>query len=599
MADETATISDNTTEPTEQATTPTPAPTPASAPKPHAPSPAAFAKKAVKRPAPAASASSYSDAEVKAAEAFGRVDDNGTVYVREGDSEREVGQFPDVSKEEALSLYARRYLDLKAKLDLLASRLHSDTVKSHEIDETLKSLEQETDKPAAVGDMAALKQQFEQLKEAGAAKKAELTKARKAAIAKAVEERTKIVEKAEALASSLDDEINWRSTADKFRSLFDQWQQHQRTSVHIDKPQADALWKRFSAARTTFNQARRKWSQARDVERAHAKAEKEAIIAEANQLKDSTAWGETSRRFNELMDRWKRAGRVGRSDDDALWAQFRKAADEFFNARQADRDQISTSEKENLAKKEELLKKAEALVPVADEAAAKKARQALGAIQDEWDQIGYVPRDDMRRIEGRLDAVDKQIKAVEDAAWKKTDPEADARKSSFEEQLTAQLAELDEKIATESDPKKKAKLEAEKATKEQKAQAEETVEKDLRDQMVLDALAEKLDVQVSQSDVFNFLASIAQQYGMDPNNFIQAIIKNGQLGSAVQEVGRSKGLLAGMRAVKFTADGEVVDLSAFLGEAAEDEESESVEAASAAAAVADELSAKDDAKDAE
>ena len=210
--------------------------------------------------------------------------------------------------------------------------------------------------------------------------------------------------------------------------------------MHIDKPQADALWKRFSAARTTFNQARRKWSQARDVERAHAKAEKEAIIAEANQLKDSTAWGETSRRFNELMDRWKRAGRVGRSDDDALWAQFRKAADEFFNARQADRDQISTSEKENLAKKEELLKKAEALVPVGD---------------------------DMRRIEGRLDAVDKQIKAVEDAAWKKTDPEADARKSSFEEQLTAQLAELDEKIAAESDPKKKAKLEAEKATKEQ------------------------------------------------------------------------------------------------------------------------------------
>ena len=139
----------------------------------------------------------------------------------------------------------------------------------------------------------------------------------------------------------------------------------------------------------------------------------------------------------------------------------------------------------------------------------------------------------------------------------------------------------------------------EKATKEQKAQAEETVEKELRDQMVLDVLAEKLDVKVSQSDVFNFLASIAQQYGMDPNNFIQAIIKNGQLGSAVQEVGRSKGLLAGMRAVKFTADGEVVDLSAFLGEAAEDEESESVEAASAAAAVADELSAKDDAKDAE
>ena len=136
----------------------------------------------------------------------------------------------------------------------------------------------------------------------------------------------------------------------------------------------------------------------------------------------------------------------------------------------------------------------------------------------------------------------------------------------------------------------------EKATKEQKAQAEETVEKDLRDQMVLDALAEKLDVQVSQSDVFNFLASIAQQYGMDPNAFIQAIMRNGQLGSAVQEVGRSKGLLSGMRAVTFKSEGETLDLSAFLGEAAEDEESESVEAASAAAAVADELAADKDAE---
>ena len=197
------------------------------------------------------------------------------------------------------------------------------------------------------------------------------------------------------------------------------------------------------------------------------KAAKEAIIAEAEEIKDSTAWVETSRKFNELMDRWKKAGRAGRRDDDALWARFRAAADTFFNARQADREQISSSEKENLAKKEELLTKAEALVPVKDEKAAKQARQELAAIQEEWDQIGYVPRDDMHRIESRLDAVDKQIKAVEDAAWKQSDPEADARKSSFEEQLNAQLAELDAQIAAESDPKKKAKLEAEKATKEQ------------------------------------------------------------------------------------------------------------------------------------
>lgn len=467
MADENVTETENTTETAVQATSPA-VPTPAAMPKPHAPSPAAFAKKPAAVAHVAAPATgTYTDAQVKEAEAFGRVDDNGTVFVKEGEAEREVGQFPDASKEEALALYARRFLDLKAKLDLLATRLASPNVKTREIDDSLKTLAEETAEPAVVGDIAALKAQFEELKAAAEAKKTEISEARKAAVAKAVEERTKIVEKAEELAASLGDNTNWRSTADKFRALFDEWQQHQRSTVRIDKTDADALWKRFSSARTTFNQARRKWAQARDNERNQAKDIKEAIIAEANELKDSTAWGETSRKFNDLMDRWKKAGRAGRNEDDALWAKFREAADAFFNARQADREQISSSEKENLAKKEALLVKAEALVPVSDEKAAKQARQALAAIQEEWDQIGYVPRDDMRRIENRLDAVDKQIKAIEDAAWKQTDPEADARKSSFEVQLTAQLAELDEKIAAETDAKKKAKLEAEKATKEQ------------------------------------------------------------------------------------------------------------------------------------
>ena len=426
MADENVTASENTNETTEQATTPAvkaskPAvPSPASM-KPHAPSPAAFAKKAPQHTAPAAASTGFSDADVKTAEAFGRVADDGTVFVKDGEGEREVGQFPDASKEEALALYARRYLDLKAKLDLFANKLKSNNVKSREIDETIKTLSAETEQPAVVGDLAALKAQFEALKEEGAAKKTALTEARKAAIAKAVEERTAIVEKAEALADSLDENTNWRSTADKFRSLFQQWQEHQRNNVRIDKEDADALWARFSAARTKFNFARRKWVQNRDEERNSAKSTKEAIIAEAEALQDSTAWVETSRKFTELMDRWKKAGRAGRRDDDAV-----------------------KSEEE-----------------------AKQARQALAAIQEEWDQIGYVPRDEVRRIEGRLDAVDKQIKAIEDAAWKQSDPEADARKSSFEEQLNAQLAELDQKIAAESDPKKKAKLESEKATKEQ------------------------------------------------------------------------------------------------------------------------------------
>lgn len=451
--------------------------TPAPAPAPHAPSPAAMATKRPHVPSPAAFASKgsahrpvpsgYSDADVAEAEGFGRVAQDGTVYVREGDSERAVGQFPDASAQEALSLYARRFLDLKAKVDLFATRLENASIKPREIDDSLRALREETDKPEVVGDIAALKADLERLTARAAERKSEIGEARRQAMATAIAERTAIVEKAEQIAESLGDSTNWRQTADRFRSLFDQWQQHQRTSIRIDRTDADALWKRFSAARTTFNQARRHWAQQRDADRAAAKAAKEQIIREADALKDSTEWGETSRRFNELMDRWKQAGRAGRTEDDALWARFREAADVFFAARQADRDQTNSSERENLAKKEALLVKAEALLPVADEKAAKKARKALAAIQEEWDQIGYVPREDIRRIEGRLDAVDRQIKAVEDAAWTNTDPESDARRSSFEEQLTEQLAELDKAIAAETDPKRRASLEAEKATKQQ------------------------------------------------------------------------------------------------------------------------------------
>ena len=223
---------------------------------------------------------------MKTAEAFGRVADDGTVFVKDGEGEREVGQFPDASKEEALALYARRYLDLKAKLDLFANKLKSNNVKSREIDETIKTLSAETEQPAVVGDLAALKAQFEALKEEGAAKKTALTEARKAAIAKAVEERTAIVEKAEALADSLDENTNWRSTRRQVPFALPAVAGASAQQRPHRQGRCGRLWARFSAARTKFNFARRKWVQNRDEERNSAKSTKEAIIAEAEALQD-------------------------------------------------------------------------------------------------------------------------------------------------------------------------------------------------------------------------------------------------------------------------------------------------------------------------
>lgn len=434
------------------------------APKPHAPSPASFAHKQHAAPS---SSLSYSHADEEAAKAFGRVDDNGTVFVRDNDTEREVGQFSTGSHDEALTFYVHRYLDLAIKLDLFAKRLASNNVKVKEIDETLATLQEELAEPAVVGDIAALRARHAELVKQGEAKKESLIQARKEALAQALQERAHLVEQAEALVACLDDATNWRSINDKLRSLFDKWQHHQRTTIRLNKADADALWQRFSQARTQFTQARMHWMKQRDVLRENAKQAKEAIIAEAQALQNSTQWRETSAKFNTLMDRWKKAGNAGRQLDDDLWAKFREAADVFYHARQADRDQLNADEENNLAKKEALLTKAEALLPVKTAQEAQNARKALSALQEEWDAIGFVPRQHMHRIENRFNEVDKQIKAVEEEAWKQTDPEANARKSSFALQLKAQLDELNQQIAQEQDPQRKAQLEAEKATKEQ------------------------------------------------------------------------------------------------------------------------------------
>lgn len=433
--------------------------------------PAAFAAKA-KPAAPAASATThsatvYGGAELEKAKTFGRVAEDGTVFVSENNTEREIGQYTNANSDEALSFYARRYLDLKAKIDHARARFESHTIKTREIDETLKSLAEEITQPAVVGDIPALCADVEELKSLGEAAKEKIAQAHAQAVKVSVEKRTAIVEEAEALAASLGDSTNWRNTSEKFSELFAKWQDVQKHSARIEKSVADELWGRFSKARSTFNTQHRKWVAARDAARNSAREAKQNIIAQAEELKNSTEWGETSRKFNQLMNDWKKAGRVGRTEDDNLWKQFRAAADVFFDARQADRNRLNDSEKENLAAKEALLAKAEALVPVADVKAAKAARAALGKIQDEWDAIGRVPRTDLGRIEARLDAVEKQIKTVEESEWNRTDPEAHARKSSFTAQLEAQLADLDERIAAETDDAKRSQLQAERDTKAQ------------------------------------------------------------------------------------------------------------------------------------
>jgi trigger factor len=109
-------------------------------------------------------------------------------------------------------------------------------------------------------------------------------------------------------------------------------------------------------------------------------------------------------------------------------------------------------------------------------------------------------------------------------------------------------------------------LEQENRLEDEKHRAEvvESTEKSLRTQLLLDALVEKLEVQVSQDELTQYLIQSAAQYGMEPSEFIQTLDSNNQIPSMVGEVARSKSLSVALATVSVKdTKGKKVDLSAF------------------------------------
>ncbi|WP_281860892.1 DUF349 domain-containing protein [Salana multivorans] len=450
-------------EPADQpaATPSAPRPAPRPGPRPGArpgPRPQGAPRPVAAAPAPVAPPVDAADAA--AAAEFGSVAEDGTVSVRDGEEVRVVGQV--TVGEEPLALYIRRYLDLKAQVALLEARLPS--ISPKEAQASIASLTDQLTEPAAVGDLPALRERVAALTTQVEARAAEVAAEREAAKAQAVAEREAIVAEVEAIAATDPERTQWRDATTRLAELLDTWKKAQREGVRIDRPVEEALWKRFSHARTAFDKARRAHFGALDKRNQAARSAKEELVAQAEALAGSTDWGPTSSRFRELMDAWRAAPRGARKDDDALWARFKGAQDRFFTARKEENAAIDAEYEGNLAVKLELLTRAEALLPISDLAATKRQ---LRAIQDAWDEAGRVPRADIQRVEGRLRAVEQAVRDAEQAEMKRSDPELRARADGMTAQLLDQIAELESRIAAASSPGQAKALEQELATKRQ------------------------------------------------------------------------------------------------------------------------------------
>ncbi|GEC98537.1 hypothetical protein KVA01_06920 [Kocuria varians] len=463
--------------PAADAAAPAPAPKAPAAPKPPRPGarPDGAAPKAPAGPkgpkAPQASAevphTALAPAEsVARAKKFGRVAEDGTVYVTVQGTEYECGQFPDATPDEALAYFARKFDDAEAQVALLEQRIAA-KAPAGDMRKTVAHVREQVDAHGMVGDLTELSTRLDTLEDAiRVALEREREEARKHK-AEQLARRTEIVEAAEGVAGQDPEKTQWKQSSTRMAELFTQWQEHQRSGGRLSKSDEDALWKRFRKARTTFDRHRKAFFSSLDETNAKAKRVKQGLIAEAEALSSSTDWGETAGKYRDLMDRWKAAPRASRKDDDALWARFRAAQDVFFDARKAANEQIDKEFEGNLAVKEELLAEAKRILPVKDLESAKKK---LASIQQRWEEAGKVPRAHMRRVENELRSVEDSIKKAEDDKWRRTDPETKARSNSMLSQLESKIA--DQRAAVEAarasgNEKKAASLEKDLATSEQ------------------------------------------------------------------------------------------------------------------------------------
>jgi hypothetical protein len=368
---------------------------------------------------------------------FGRVDADGTVYVRTADGERSVGQIPDASAEEAMAFYVRRFEALEVEVGLLDSRVRSGALSPEEARQSIKTVRNAVSGANAVGDLASLEAKLDGLtpllEEQSAARKAERAKQHDATRAA----KEAMVTEAETLAAGND----WRGGVNRFRSLLDEW----KALPRIDRATDDELWHRFSTARTTYTRRRKAQFAEQSARRETAKQAKEQLVAEARELAASTEWGPTAGAFRDLMTRWKAAGPAPREVDDALWAEFRAIQDEFFSARTAVLSAQDAEYTGNLTAKRALLDEAEAtIVPVTDLAAAKAAFRTF---LEKFNALGRVPREQIRSLDGRVKALENAVRSAEEDEWRRTDPEARARAEETVAMLSAEIDKLTEKIA--------------------------------------------------------------------------------------------------------------------------------------------------------
>jgi len=368
---------------------------------------------------------------------WGRVDADGTVYVRTADGERVIGSWAAGSPEEALAFFRRKFQSLETEVALIEQRIASTEIAPAQAQATVQRLLHSVADANALGDLEGLRTRLEALTTAVDHRREEVKAAREHARTEAREIKERIVDEAERIAAEA---THWKASGERMAELLEEW----KAAPHAERTVEAVLWKRLSAARNAFTKRRKSYFASLEAERESVRVRKEKLVEEAEGLSSSTDWGATTSAYRELMRQWKEAGRAGREAEADLWKRFRDAQDKFFAARSDVFAAKETELRSHAVVKEQLVAEAQALLPVTD---VRAARSALRSIQERWEQAGPVPRESREQLESGLRRVEEAVRKAEETQWRRSNPEALARAEGTVAQLRSAISSLETQLA--------------------------------------------------------------------------------------------------------------------------------------------------------
>ncbi len=219
--------------------------------------------------------------------------------------------------------------------------------------------------------------------------------------------KTALCEKIELLISQNKENIkDWNSATNDVDALFAEW----KTLGPAPKKQNDEIWKRFKTSLNEFYTNKKAFFGQIKDEQMNNYQLKLDLVTQAESVKDSTDWKNTTIELVNLQKKWKSIGQVPRKYSDKVWKSFRSACDHFFNAKSEHYKGQDTAEKENKLKKIELLEK------IKTQEFGENQEDNLKIIKDlqrQWIEIGRVPLKDKNKLQNEFKKeIDKHLNAL-------------------------------------------------------------------------------------------------------------------------------------------------------------------------------------------